>query len=105
MKIRTKNILDALVNLIFTYNEDDWKASQLTAILFFTIFLIKLQPQKLYSYRNYSYKDQNDRMDSKTKQLKKRPKNIVQVIVKQQDGEAGSENRPEDTCFGGENYP
>jgi hypothetical protein len=44
-------------------------------------------------------------MDSKTKQLKKRPKNIVQVIVKQQDGEAGSENRPEDTCFGGENYP
>ncbi|KAL3574310.1 hypothetical protein D5086_024923 [Populus alba] len=30
--------------------------------------------------------------------------NIVQVIVKQQDGEVGSGNRPEETCFGGENY-
>jgi hypothetical protein len=44
-------------------------------------------------------------MDNETKQLKKRPLNIVQVIVKQQDGEAGSGNRLEDTCFGGENYP
>ena len=64
-KICTKNILDALVKLISTYNEDDWKASQLTAILFF-YYISKLQPQKLYSYRNYSYKDQNERMDSKT---------------------------------------
>ena len=32
-------------------------------------------------------------MDNKIKQLKKRPKNILQVIVKQQDGEAEKDQK------------